>query len=133
MTTIIIDGSNAVRGESGYDSKFPEQDNFNSAEFAAALSEWAGRLRKPPCVEVVFDGGHRPLEGAGGTVFLFFSGYKKADDIILERIRYHSYTGGRVFVVTGDGELAGLSRAEGAQVRPPSSLRGAMIAGGSLR
>jgi len=132
MTTIIIDGSNAVRGEWGFDSNFPEQDNRNSEAFIAELENWAGRMRKVPCVEVIFDGAQRPMAG-GGTVSIYFSGYKKADDIVLERIRYHSFTGGRVLVVTGDGELAGLSGAEGALIFPPSKLRQAINSGSSLR
>jgi len=131
--TLLIDGSNAVHAVFGFWPETREQQNLAAEDFVAALSDWAGR--QPDWdIEVVFDGGTRPL----GTsrmppgLRVIFSGHESADSVILERARALRYYQKRVTVVTWDRELAQSAREEEAKVLDPQRLWRAVSSGARL-
>ena len=121
MHLYCVDGTNLVRASSGYGGpQFREQEDSDGAWLVAVLAEVC--LSAGPAVEVelFFDGPHRVWpEGKAGqaaNLRVSFTRETKADDLILDRVRSHRWTGGGgVTVVTGDGELGRQAEEEGAR------------------
>ncbi|HVA67046.1 MAG TPA: NYN domain-containing protein [Elusimicrobiota bacterium] len=130
---LLIDGSNVVHAVFGFWPETREQQNLAAEDFIAALSDWTDRQTDWD-VEVVFDGGTRPL-GASRTppdLRVVFSGHASADDVILERARALRYFQKRVTIVTWDRALAQSAREEEAKVLDPQSLWRAVSSGARL-
>lgn len=119
MHLYCVDGTNLVRASSGYGGpQFREQEESDSAWLVAAIAELC--LSAGPAVEVelFFDGPHRVWpEGTTPPVSnlrVSFTRETEADDLILDRVRSHRWTGGgSVTVVTGDTELGRQAEEEG--------------------
>jgi len=130
---LLIDGSNVVHAVFGFWPETREQQNLAAEDFIAALSEWADRQTDWD-IEVVFDGGTRPL-GLPRTqpcLRVIFSGHESADSVILERARALRYFQRRVAVVTWDRALAQSAREEEAKVLDPQRLWNAVSSGARL-
>lgn len=111
-----VDGTNLVRRSYGYAGpEFHAQENNDCERLVAALSVLCARHESVD-VDLVFDGAHRPLAaGAPSNLRVRFARERRADDLLLDSVRALRRAGGKVTVVTGDGELAEQALEEGAR------------------
>lgn len=105
--TFCIDATNAVRRAYGYaGDAFREQEDANSEYLVAALAEFCQRQGASVEVDVVFDGADRFVGKAlPSNLSVRFARETPADELILDRVRSLRHHGGKVTVVTGDGDL----------------------------
>ena len=116
MKTIILDGSNIVRNM--YDTK----NGLNFAKeqkLADSLIRAVAYLNEQDAwrVEIYFDGPKREIYRPGEMVEIFFSKYKKADDLIVNSAaELKDMSGQEVLIVTQDRQLSIRCQSYGAQV-----------------
>lgn len=106
--TYCVDGTNLVRGAYGYGGPdFREQEDADGLRLVAALAEVCLRIGDRIEIDVFFDGASRPwsLPGSPSNMRVCFGSAVPADDLIMDRVRLRRYGGGKVTVVTADGEL----------------------------
>lgn len=105
MKIIILDGSNLVRrhylapGQSPVFAKEVAQENT----LAQLMSTFRDEGTQ---IEIYFDGPKRPVWHQDNLVSVFFSKYKKADDLIVNAVAEHAAGyGNEVIVISQDREL----------------------------
>ena len=114
VRSYCVDGTNLVRSGGYGGPQFREQEDADTRRLVAALGELCRRLEGQAEVEVFFDGAARAVGAAGPGLTVRFSHETAADELILDRVRSRPYAGGgKVTVVTGDGELGRLAEEEG--------------------
>ena len=124
-----VDGTNVVRGAFGYGGpQFRDQEEADSLRLVQALAGTSSLFEGRVELEVFFDGGRRPWPASAlpANIRVRFTDESQADDLILDLVRARRHAnGGKVTVVTADGELGGKVSEEGARwlrVRPGASL-----------
>lgn len=124
-----VDGTNVVRGSVGYGGpNFRLQEEADTQRLVQAFGQLCNDLDGQIEVELYFDGAFRPLSSPAPNLRLRFTRETPADDLILDRVRV---TGGKVTVVTGDGELGRRISEEGARwlrVNPGTALESVLNA-----
>lgn len=116
VRTFCVDGTNLVRTAYGYGGPAhraqEEEDTQRVAEIFGRLCEANGGAIE---VELFFDGAFRTLRAPRPSNFrVSFTREEAADDVILDRVRARSWSGGgKATVVTADGELGRRAEAEG--------------------
>ena len=116
MKTVILDGSNIVR--SMYDTK-TGIDFTKEGVLSDSLVRAMNSLNEdePLRVEIYFDGPKRDVFRPSELVEVFFSKYKKADDLIVNSVEeIKDFYGSDVVVVTKDRELKDRCEVYGAHV-----------------
>lgn len=116
MKTFLMDGSNIVR------SMYSTQNGLDFAkeqELADSLVRAVARLiqKDPWRVEIYFDGPKREIYRPDERVEVFFSKYKKADDLIVNSAgELQEMCDQEVLVITQDRQLGIRCRSYGAQI-----------------
>ena len=111
-----VDGTNLVRTAYGYGGPAhaaqEDADTDRVAVIFGRLCEEAGAAIE---VELFFDGAFRALGGPRPSNYrVSFTRERSADEVILDRVRSRSWSGGTMTtVVTADTELGRLAVAEG--------------------
>lgn len=126
-----FDGTNVVRIFWGYGGpQFKAQEESDCAMLTEALATLCRNLADSIAVELFFDGPQRSCSRTlrvPRNLRVRFAGGESSDQLILDRVRTHKWKAqGGVTVVTGDGDLGGLARAEGGKwlpLRPGQDLR----------
>ena len=116
MQTIIVDGSNVVRGMYQVEQHLDYNREISLADvlidYLQSLNTDASRI-----IEVYFDGCKRYISRPQG-VQVFFAAYKKADDLIVNAVyEYRTEYNNDVLLVTSDNALISRSRQYGANVQ----------------
>ena len=116
-TSYCVDGTNLVRTSCGYGGpQFRRQEEADAQRLVEGLSRVCEALGGRVEIEVFFDGGDQALRAHAGAANLRvrFAREIEADELILDRVRSRSWSGGgRVTVVTADGELGRRAEEEG--------------------
>ncbi len=126
----LVDGTNLVRTAYGYGGPAhrtqEESDTEHAVAVFARLCEGAGPAVE---VELFFDGAFRRFPAGPANLRVTFARDGAADDLILDRVRARSWTGGgKATVVTADVALGEAAQAEGgkwmrvAHGTPPESV-----------
>lgn len=127
-----VDGTNLVRTGYGYGGPaFRDQEEADGERLVALLSSVCAELSGRAEVELFFDGPWRAWRSGAANLRLCFTGRAKADELILDRVRARVWRGGRVTVVTADGELGKRAAEEGGRwqrVAPAAGVEGAVRA-----
>jgi len=111
-----IDGTNLVRTAYGYGGPAHQAQEQADAERLVGIFERLCRDAGPAVeVEVFFDGAFRVMPSLDSANFrVRFTREFTADEMILDRVRSRSWSGGgSVTVVTADGDLGRSAQAEG--------------------
>lgn len=131
VASYCVDGTNVVRTSCGYGGpQFRRQEEADALRLIEGLSRVCETLGARVEIEVFFDGGDQALPGRAGAANLRvrFAREIEADELILDRVRSKSWSGGgRVTVVTADGELGRRTEEEGGRwlkVRHGSDMTG---------
>lgn len=116
MQTILVDGSNVVRGMYRID----QQPDFDyEAKISEGVISYLQTLNadNTRIIEVYFDGCKRYMYCPEG-IQIFFSAHKKADDLIVNAVyEYSSQYANDVLVITSDNDLINRSRQYGASIQ----------------
>lgn len=116
MKTIILDGSNIIRRR--YLSCGQNPDFSQEAPMESQLVQMMSQFREDGTrVEIYFDGPKRSTWHKDDCVEVFFSGHKKADDLIVNTVAELAENYGQeVAIITQDYQLQQRCKAYGADV-----------------
>ena len=111
-----VDGTNLVRTAYGYGGPAHQaQEQADAQRLVAILTQVCVDADDALEVELFFDGAFRLMPGSAPENFrVRFTREVTADEMILDRVRSRSWSGGgSVTVVTADAELGRLAQSEG--------------------
>ena len=109
-----VDGTNLVRTAYGYGGPaHATQEQADSERLVQLLADACEDAGGKIELELFFDGAYRPFAGASENFRISFSRERRADDVILDRVRSGAWRGAAVMVVTADAELGRQVEAEG--------------------
>ncbi len=110
-----VDGTNVVRVCHGYGGPaFREQEEADARRLVEALAQLCESCEGRVEVELFFDGDFRVMARQASGLRIRFTREESADELILDKVRASGHLGGgRVTVVTADGELGRRAQEEG--------------------
>lgn len=111
-----VDGTNLVRTAYGYGGPaHAAQEESDARHLVAVMAQVCEDGGGAIEIELFFDGAFRAVAAEGSEhLRVRFTREVTADEMILDRVRSRSWSGGgSVTVVTADGELGRLTQAEG--------------------